>query len=215
MQNNQNTVEPALARAGCDCRVQPHPSPQARAQVWLTELAHQADGMMTRAAFLLVTGVIVLAQNGPPRFEDFPAPIDWKESATAPTLTTRSERLFHTRLLQAAKEPPNFATHYRFTMWGCGSECASGAIIDLATGQVIAPPLVKSSTMSFSLCQSAYEGFGVEVRPDSRLMIVRCGLNYDEQLQRNVPDVYYFVLDGQGFRKLAQLHGKEAALLSK
>ena len=173
-----------------------------------------AEGMMTRTALLLVSVVIVLAQNRRPRFEDFPAPTDWKGPATAPKLTTRSERLFRTRLLQAAKEPPNFATHYRFSVWGCGSECVSGAIIDLATGQVLAPPLAKSGTswMNFSVCQSAYEDSGVDVRPDSKLMIVRCGLNYDEQLKRNVPDVYYFVLDGQGFRKLAHLHGKEAFL---
>lgn len=172
---------------------------------------------MTRTPLLLVSAAIALAQSHPPRFEDFPAATDWKGPGAALKLTTRSERLFRTRLLQAAKEPPNFATHYRFTVWGCGSECASGAIIDLATGQVIAPPLAKSggAWMSFSVCQSAYEGSGVEVRPDSRLMVVRCGLNYDEQLQRNVPDVYFFLLEGEGFRKLAHFHGKEARLLSK
>jgi hypothetical protein len=69
--------------------------------------------------------------------------------------------------------------------------------------------------MSFSVCQSAYEGSGVEVRLDSRLMIVRCGLNYDERLQRNVPDVYYFVLEDGTFRELAHLHGKDVRLLLK
>jgi hypothetical protein len=169
-----------------------------------------------RTVALLASAVIGVAQNRP-RFEDFPAPTDWKGQATALKLTTRSERLFRTRLLQAAKEPPNFATHYRFTIWGCGSECASGAVVDLATGQVIAPPLAKSGSgwMNFSVCQSAFEGFGVEVRPDSRLMIVRCGLNYDERLERNVPDVYYFVLQGEGFCKLLHLHGKEARLVSR
>ena len=127
-------------------------------------------------------------------------------------LTTRAERLFRTRLLEASKEPPNFATHYRLTIWGCGSECASGAIIDLATGQIIAPPLAKSGNpvMHFNVCQSAYEGFGVDTRLDSKLLILRCGLNFDEQLKRNIPDVYYFLLDGQAFREVLHLHGKEA-----
>ena len=168
--------------------------------------------MLLRTAFLLASAVVVFAQHGPPKFEDFPAPADWKGAATELKLTNRSERLFRTRLLQASKEPPNFATHYRLTVWGCGSQCISGAVIDLTTGEVIAPPLAKSGNawMSFNVCQSAYEGSGVEVRPDSRLMILRCGLNYDQQLQRNVPDVYYFLLEGNGFRKLAQLHGKDA-----
>jgi hypothetical protein len=173
-----------------------------------------AEGVRTRTALLLASAVVVFAQNRPPRFEDFPAPTDWKGLATPLKLTTRSERSYRTRLLQAAKQAPNFATHYRFTMWGCGSECASGAIVDLATGRVIAAPLAQRG-MSFSVCQSAYEGFGVEVRPDSRLLILRCGLNYDVQLERNVPDVYYFVLEGQAFRRLAHLHGKEARLLSR
>lgn len=62
--------------------------------------------------------------------------------------------------------------------------------------------------MYFNVCPSAFEGSGVEVHVDSRLMILRCGLNYDQQLQRNVPDAYYFVLEGQRFRELAHLHGK-------
>jgi hypothetical protein len=179
----------------------------------LTRLRNFGVRVTMRIALLLVSAVMLVAQNRAPRFEDFPAPTDWKGPPTAVKLATRSERLFRTRLLQAANKPPNFATHYRFTMWGCGSECASGAIIDFATGQVIAPPLAER--MSFSVCQSAYEGFGVEVRPESRLMVLRCGLNFDVRLQRNVPDVYYFVLEGEGFHQLAHFHGKWARLLLK
>ena len=129
-----------------------------------------------------------------------------------PQLTTQAQRLFRTQLRRAAQEPPNFATYYRFTIWGCGTECVSGALINFATGKVIAPPLATNSNaqMSFSVCQSAYEGFRVETRVDSRLLILRCGLNYDEELQRNVPDVYYFVLEGQRFRRLLHLHGQSA-----
>lgn len=157
------------------------------------------------------------AYSNPPRFEDFPAPTDWTGPAAPLNLGDRSERLFRTRLLQAAKEPPNFATHYRLTIWGCGSECASGAFIDLTTGRIIAPPLAKSGNpvMHFNMCQSAYEGFGADVRLDSRLLILRCGLNFDEQLNRNIPDVYYFLLEARGFRELLHLHGKEASRFSK
>lgn len=171
--------------------------------------------VVTRPALLLLSAVMVSAQNRPPRFDDFPAPTDWKGPAAALKLTTGSERLFRTRLLKAAKAPPNFATHYRFTMWGCGSECASGAIVDLGTGRVIASPLGTSGNgwMRFNVCWSAIEGSGVEVRLDSRLMIVRCGLRDNEQVERNVLDVYYFVLERQRFRKLAHIH--EARLLSK
>lgn len=171
---------------------------------------------MKRAA-LLLSAAVVLAQQPPPRFEDYPSATDWQGSASALKLTNRSERLFRTRLLEASNQPPNFASHYRWTVWGCGSNCMSGAVVDLATGQVIAPPMAKSGSaaMNFNACESAFDGATVDVRLNSRLMIVHCGLNYDVQLDRNVPDVYYFVLEDRHFRELAHLHGKQARLLSK
>jgi len=168
--------------------------------------ATAACGMRT-IGLLLAAAVIVTAQRVPPRFEDFPASTDWKGPVMPPRLITPLDHFFRTRLMNAVNEPPNFATHYRFAMWGCGSECAPGAVIDLATGELIAPPLAPI-WMRFSVCQSAYEGFGVGVRVDSKLMIVRCGRNFGKQLQRNVPDVYYFVLDGKRFRQLTHFHGR-------
>ena len=34
--------------------------------------------------------------------------------------------MFRTQLINAAKEPPDFAGHYRFALWGCGSIAAPG-----------------------------------------------------------------------------------------
>ena len=158
---------------------------------------------------LLMLAVTVLGQDRlPQRFEDFPAPTGWKGRPVALRLRTRSEVFLRRPLLEAAREPPNFATHYRFTMWLCGWSCLSGAIVDLATGRVIDPPRVESNSpwLSFSLCQSAYSGSGVEVQANSKLIIVHCGLNYSVLSHRNVPDVYYFVFENQHFRKLAHLH---------
>ncbi|MGD0131674.1 MAG: hypothetical protein ABSE57_06490 [Bryobacteraceae bacterium] len=171
---------------------------------------------MTRAALLFFV-IAAFGQGPPPRFDGFPVLSDWNGPAAAPKLVTRSQRMFRTRLLNAASEPPNLAGHYRFEVWGCGSECMSGAILDLATGTVIPPPFAKGSRGwdGVIVCASAFEGSGIEVRVDSRLVIVRRGLNYDVQLDRNVPDVYYFVLEGHGFRELAHFHGKAARLLSQ
>ncbi len=165
----------------------------------------------------LLLSALALAQSSPPRFEDYPAPSDWKGPAAALKLANRWQRAFRTRLREASNESPNFAGHYRWTVWGCGSNCMSGAVVDLATGHVIAPPLAErgNAWMNFSACQSAFDGSGVDVRPDSSLMVVHCGLNYDVQLDQNVPDVYYFVLEDQGFRELAHFHGKRARGLSK
>ena len=160
-------------------------------------------------SFVLLTLTISLWAQGrpvsqPPQFEDYPVNESWHGTAPPLNLTSRWDRMFRTRLTNAAKEPPNFAGHFHFVTWGCGSECVSGAVIDLQNANIFAPPLA-TATAHFSVCQSAYENSGIEHRADSRLMIVRCGLNYSELLQRNVPDVYYFLWEGARFRELLHI----------
>jgi len=158
---------------------------------------------------LLIFAVTLFGQDHlPPRFEDFPAPTGWKGPPMALGLRARSDAIFLHPLLESARQAPNFATHYRFTQWLCGSTCLSGAIVDLATGWVIDPPPVQSNSQParFSLCQSGLTGSGVEVRPNSKLVIVRCGPNYNVRPRRSALDAYYFVFENQRFRKVAHLH---------
>ena len=150
------------------------------------------------------------AQGSIPRFQDFPSAPLFTGPASSPRLNTPSEREFRTRLTQAAQEPPNFAGRYRFTIWGCGAECISGAVIDLATGEVMSPPHAGSGKPAFRICQSAYEGSGVEFRENSRMAIVRCGLSFDKRLNKNMPDLYFFVLENGAFREILRLRGREA-----
>src|SRR5579872_412555 len=140
----------------------------------------------------------------PPRFEEFPVHEVWNGPATPPKLITRSERMFRTQLTDAAKESPNFAGHYRFAFWGCGSLCTAAAVVDLRTGAVSAPPLGAhgGGWMRRMMSPAFFEGSAVEHRVDSRLVIIRAGINYSETLKANVPDVYYFVWEGHRFRQL-------------
>lgn len=46
------------------------------------------------------------------------------------------------------------------------------------------------------------ENSRADFRVNSRLRILRCGLNYSERLQTNVPDAHYFVWDGQRFNEI-------------
>jgi len=170
-------------------------------------------------AFIGVVEMPTQAQPGnfdakhPPRFEDFPVTENWNPPPAALKLTTRSERMFKTRLTEAEKELPNFAGHYRITYWGCGSVCSAGALIDWQTGDVFPPPLAKPNGSGWERwieCTACFEGANNEFRVDSRLMIVRCGLNYSERLQKNVPDTYYFVLEQRRFRQLLFVSGKQS-----
>ncbi|WP_276503513.1 hypothetical protein [Terrimonas pollutisoli] len=51
----------------------------------------------------------------------------------------------------------NFAGHYCFVFWGCGSPCKLSAVVDLKTGKVY---------------NGLPSGIGYSFRKDSRLMIV-------------------------------------------
>jgi hypothetical protein len=148
----------------------------------------------------------------PPRFEDYPVPADWHGPPAPVKLTTASERLFRTNLTNAAKEPSNFAGHYRFTFWGCGSNCGAGAVVDLQTGIVYPPPLGAHGNGwdRWIMSPAFFEGSGVDFRPDSRMVIVRGGINYSEHLKSNVPDAYYFLLEGDRFRQILFISGKES-----
>src|SRR5216684_6107452 len=165
--------------------------------------------LTVQTAFLCLTGAFIAADAQPPTkrptFEDYPAPRIWSGKAAPLILVLPSERMFKTRLTQAASEAANFAGHFRFTSWGCGSNCAAGAFVDLETGHVIPPPL-SSGTAGWDLwmfCWQAYQGAGVWTRPDSRLLIVRCGKTFIERLDDVVPDTYYFVWEGSRFQRIA------------
>ena len=53
-----------------------------------------------------------------------------------------------------------------------------------------------------------FEGAGVDFRLDSRLVVVKGGINYSEALKANVPDVYYFIWEEGRFRQLLYVSGK-------
>jgi hypothetical protein len=171
---------------------------------------------MKRSVFILSFMLVVLpgiyteksraSRRRAPRFKDYPVREIWRGPAARLKLITKSERMFRTRLTEAAKEPPDFAGHYRFAGWGCGSVCGAGAIINLKTGAVYPPPLGGKGEgwERWINCTASFDGTGLEYRPDSRLMIVRCGWNYDEQ-GKNHPDVYYLLWEGDRFRELLHI----------
>jgi hypothetical protein len=173
-----------------------------------------ADEMINRSTVIILALICSVAlgsdkdKKTSPRFEDFPVKEVWEGKPAPVKLTLPSERKYQARLRGAAKEKPNFAGHYRVVIWGCGSECISGAILDLQTGRVYSPPMANDSNdeMHFSFCQSAYYPSRVGYRVNSRLLIVRCGLNFVERQNDNVPDTYYFVWENNRFRLLSHQH---------
>ncbi len=58
-------------------------------------------------------------------------------------------------------------------------------------------------------CWQAFRGAGVWTRPDSRLLIVRCGKTYIERLDDVVPDTYYFAWDGTRFQHVMRVRADQ------
>lgn len=64
--------------------------------------------------------------------------------------------------------------------------------------------------MKWIQCTASVEGTGTDFQLDSRLMIVRCGMNFEENLNKNVPGLYYFVWEDAHFRQLLLISEKHS-----
>ena len=119
------------------------------------------------ALFFVCFSLAVFGQNKVPRFKDYPAGKIYTGKNAPVKLPTGDERMFRTRLTEAAKQKPNFAGHYVLTYWGCGAECLNGAAIDVRTGKV--------SWIDFSICcwgTDVDDNFeAINFRLDSKLII--------------------------------------------
>lgn len=88
----------------------------------------------------LVAGLICFASSAPaqsPAFQKYPvSKVYAGPQARARVARNSPAWKFRTRIREAAQQHPNFAGHYVFTTWGCGSECLHYAIVDVLTGAV-------------------------------------------------------------------------------
>jgi hypothetical protein len=92
-------------------------------------------------------------------FDDFQVErIDSVAKADLDLTSRKGAGRFKTRITDAYKaDTVNFAGHYTFAWWGCGSPCQDGVIVDRRTGKIYGVP-------SASL--------GYDFRPSSRMLIV-------------------------------------------
>jgi hypothetical protein len=94
--------------------------------------------MILRRASLAFVGVaaLLVPQGKVPRFEDYPARDTLRVAPVAPDLTNPDYQRFRTVLRRGAAKGLNFAGGLTIVVWGCGTSCQSGAIIDGRTGKV-------------------------------------------------------------------------------
>jgi len=118
-----------------------------------------------------------------PKFSDYAVAEIYTGKNAAPKIT-HDWHLFRTRIREGASEPPNFAGNYRIVHWGCGSDCLTGALVDLKTGDVYSLPF--ESLWLDVFATEGWRGKGLLYEKDSRLLIVdgcpteKCGTYYYE-----------------------------------
>ena len=167
--------------------------------------------MGRQAVWLMLLTSVAICSEQVPVFDQYPVSEKWTGPAAAVRIVSPRERMFHTRLRLAAKGPPNFAGHFRFTVWGCGSNCVSGAMVDLSNGMVYPSPFgTRPGDPAWNVCQSAFDEDVVSYRVNSRLFVIKCGKTWIERLQKNLPDVFYFVWRNGSFREVAHVRPSDS-----
>jgi hypothetical protein len=136
-----------------------------------------------------------------PKFEDYPVESVFKGKIAAPDVSSypRSKR-FRTVIRKRAKAGVNFAGHYSLVAWGCGSACASWAIVDAQTGSVFHPANFRMSGY-FNIDDAVgdtSEGWLVRYRANSKLLVVIGDINEDPALR----GISYFVWEHNKLKRI-------------
>ena len=82
-------------------------------------------------------------------FEDYPADIYEGELMGPDFSTSPGSERFITRITNECDKGINFAGHYTFVYWGCGTNCASGVIVDRKTGEIFSQGIVSTKGLAF------------------------------------------------------------------
>nr|WP_294862290.1 hypothetical protein [uncultured Fluviicola sp.] len=126
-------------------------------------------------------------------FEDFPArTLDTITKAPLDFSTNKEAKWYITAIKTGYKEGHStFGGHYELIMWGCGSPCAHGVIVDRKTGQMVHLPESQ---------------IGYEFRYNSLMLIVNPtdeeGFYDTLDLYINTPMIYVFDEEKKEFRLL-------------
>lgn len=107
--------------------------------------------------------------------------------------------MFRTAIREGAKKGANFAGHYAIAAWGCGSGCASMAVVDLESGAVYEGPfgVLPDARIAFPPSPEA----GLSYLVNSRLFVARGCPNEDEK----ACGTYYYEWTGSGFKLLRRV----------
>ena len=109
--------------------------------------------------FLLIFWCVVLNIIGQESFNHYKVKSIYSGKISRINFKSNPSARFHRTIISEdyKQNGVNFAGHYSFVYWGCGSPCTGCAIVDVKTGKVYLGP---------------YSGFGYDFTKESKLLIV-------------------------------------------
>jgi hypothetical protein len=136
-----------------------------------------------------------------PRFEDYPVREVYKGRPARVRLDSLKARMFRTMLREGARTGPNFAGHYTFVLWGCGTGCAQTAVVDARTGRVYFVPVEFSDIIDIEDETARKRVF----RLDSKLLVITKS-HYDME---HTFTAFYYIFENNRFRLLRKAEERE------
>jgi hypothetical protein len=121
---------------------------------------------------LLLTSLATAQDSQPvPQFRNYPATSPALWVAGPVDFSTPEVRKYRTRITEASKQWANFAGHHVLVTWGCGTQCQTGAILNLPTGKVTFLPAI----CCWGDVDDKFKP--VEFRKESRLVVLSGQIN--------------------------------------
>lgn len=141
-----------------------------------------------------------LAQSKTPTFRQFAVKVKKVKNISVNLKSHKNANTFRTNLRNAAKEGVNFAGHFVFATWGCGTNCSESAIIDANTGRVFFPAELEGA--GFGFCDLPEDTEPIVYKPDSRLIILSGFKGGDLESKSGRCGIYYLEWTGTNFKQV-------------
>lgn len=126
-----------------------------------------------------------------PQFKDYPVTQSYAGQEPALVLDEFGKS-FKTRLREALADKPNFAGHYVLTIWGCGTSCISGGIVDKITGKAYPLPELLMGVYPLKPEFENQDDRELIYKPTSRLLIMAGAFDTDEPSHDDLVKFYEF-----------------------
>lgn len=102
-----------------------------------------------------------------PTFNEYREAVTKLKADAPPKIVSNQDIEFKTRIIEASRQPVNFAGHYVFSSFGCGASCMMSFALDKKSGEV--------TWLPFTVCCWDDAKLGtkpISFKKDSRLIII-------------------------------------------